>query len=1430
MSRTISLTLDAKTGGFVSGLRTAAKATKDFAVQADGFQKKHSQSLNTMADGLGKAGLVGAAGLGLVTKAAMDWESAWAGVQKTVDGTPEQMNQLESGLRGLAKELPATHGEIAAVAEAAGQLGIKVGDVKSFTKVMIDLGESTNLSAEEAATSLARFSNIMGTSSSDVGRLGATLVGLGNNYATTESEIMAMSMRLAGSGKQAGLTEGQVMGLAAAMSSVGIEAEAGGTAMSMILKKIGKAVDEGGGDLETFASAAGMTGDAFSKAFQEDASGALNSVITGLDSAAASGESMNTMLSDMGIKGIREADAMLRLAAAGDLVGKAMKQGSKEYSDGTALIEEANKRYATAESKVKMAWNGIKDAAIDAGSVVLPIIKNISDGVVGFTSMLSGIPAPIHSMGMALAVIGTAGALGAAGLIKVVTAVSDFRDAWTSIASTSEKAAAMMGRLGTSAKTLGKVMGIAAIAVVGFELAVAAYNANQPEPKSMEDFAKGAANVANGVTSINDQFRNIDFGQAQRYAGEINNIGDALSKLDPKDFEGKIASFGSTHLGINNGVTILRKELEGMDKALSAMVSSGDLDGASKVFREMASSAQEGGHSIEALTPYMQEYLGSLRQIANETGLSDQVTDAEILEWALSGIPPKAIAAAEGLSGVAKATADAAKQQPGMVKLTQDQEKALKEVGLAADGAVTSMGKFLDAMFAAGLATMSSREATATWNKTLRELDGSIKSTIKENKGLGTVLNKGATDFNKNTDAGLASMKMFHGTIQEGQTIAKTYAGDMSKSQADVQKQLESTYAAGIKTAMGFGMSEEAAIALTREVMGIPEDVDINTWMDDEARIMVEALTGQILEVPTDTEITFSTNVPEVSARLTEIHKQVQSVPDKSITISENSPIVIDALRSLGYIVTTLPDGRIRVSETGTTETGEKIDRTAGKKRTATINTKTITQAAETSINKTARERTATIRAIPFIGTAAAILDNLARTRTASIHAQVTGAPLVSAALNAIAARGGRANGGKIPGLVAGGRLPATGQGTDQIMGYSRKQGRVVAMLDDTEWVINKKSSNKYDRELAMINAGTFPKLPGFATGGKLSDLRFDLQRSLLRGDIDGSLSTVDKLFQMAQDSENGLGRTARNRLMSSGYSLERQIISLTKQSEKLATQLDKATQKRDELLSVQQGVRSQLGGETTLSSVMDMAVGRESGPVTAGDVRGAFNAKRNQLQRFVNLLAQLRKMGYGASIIQQVTDMGVNEGTLMAEALLKGSKADVQMINSHAKWIDEYANQAGTQVTNSMYAGGINAAQGLVSGLESQSKKVDDAFYKLGKQAESAFKRALGIKSPSRVMMAAADDTVEGAIIGTDKAAPRLEDSMKHLAERAANAYVMPMNATGYKAPTAADLAHTNASTQQPTPQVVQENNFYYPKEDHMSRGVERANQLLTL
>ena len=199
----------------------------------------------------------------LATKSAIDFESAFTGVTKTVDGTASELNNLREGIRKMAKEIPSSTTEIAKVSELAGQLGIKTKDIESFTRVMIDLGVSTNISAEEGASALAKFANVTNMSADDYSRLGSVIVDLGNNFATTEADIVEMGTRMGSTARQVGMTQAETMALATALSSLGVEGEAGASAMSKLMKKIQLAVETGSEDLENFAKVSGMTADEF---------------------------------------------------------------------------------------------------------------------------------------------------------------------------------------------------------------------------------------------------------------------------------------------------------------------------------------------------------------------------------------------------------------------------------------------------------------------------------------------------------------------------------------------------------------------------------------------------------------------------------------------------------------------------------------------------------------------------------------------------------------------------------------------------------------------------------------------------------------------------------------------------------------------------------------------------------------------------------------------------------------------------------------------------------------------------------------------------------------------------------------------------------------------------------------------------------------
>lgn len=405
------------------GLDTAKRKTKELGAEAKRVGKQmRTEFKEAMEDaapknmfdgarGLGTAalagGVAGAAVIGASANTAIGFESAFTGVRKTVDATEEEYAELRQEIRSMTKEIPATHEEIAAVAEAAGQLGISKTGLMGFTETMINLGEATNLASDEAATSLARFANITQMSEQNYERLGSTVVALGNNLATTESEIVAMGMRIAGAGAQVGMTESEIMAFSGALSSVGIEADAGGTAFSKVMVDMASEVATGGEKLGQFAKVAGMSAAEFKEAYQKDASGAIISFVEGLGRMSAAGDNVFGVLDELGLSEIRVRDALLRASGAGDLFRSSIELGSKAWEENLALSTEAGERYKTTESRLAILKNTLRDVGITLGDMLLPHIQSFAKNMGSLAEKFNNLPPGVQKFAAAVLLIGT---------------------------------------------------------------------------------------------------------------------------------------------------------------------------------------------------------------------------------------------------------------------------------------------------------------------------------------------------------------------------------------------------------------------------------------------------------------------------------------------------------------------------------------------------------------------------------------------------------------------------------------------------------------------------------------------------------------------------------------------------------------------------------------------------------------------------------------------------------------------------------------------------------------------------------------------------------------------------------------------------------------------------------------------------------------
>ncbi len=402
-AKTISIYMQV-TGPFAAQMGANAAATQHFGNSAHAGFGKAQAGMSRWAKTAKTVGTVSAiaiaAGLALSAKAAIDFESSFAGVRKTVEATEPQFQRLAEGIRAMAREIPIGVNELNRIAELGGQLGVDQSNLVEFTEIIAKIGVTTTLSTEAAAVGFARIDNIMQTGQKTFGNMGAAIVELGNNFATTEDEILAFALRIAPIGKTVGLTTDEILSIATAFASVGIPAERGGTALQKVFLRISDAAIDGGARLETFAQVANMTSESFQDLAKHDPAAALEAFVVGLGDVIKSGQSTTPIFEALGLSNERVRNSLLAIANASDVLVEAFDTGEEAYEDVNALNEEAAKRFETTASKLLLLKNELVDVGITIGQDLLPIILTFVEGIKSIGSWVGNLH-PIVQAGTA---------------------------------------------------------------------------------------------------------------------------------------------------------------------------------------------------------------------------------------------------------------------------------------------------------------------------------------------------------------------------------------------------------------------------------------------------------------------------------------------------------------------------------------------------------------------------------------------------------------------------------------------------------------------------------------------------------------------------------------------------------------------------------------------------------------------------------------------------------------------------------------------------------------------------------------------------------------------------------------------------------------------------------------------------------------------
>lgn len=1192
-----------KIGGDISGLTSATtKATSSIS----------NMGKRLTVAGAAMTGVFGAAtygmvkGIGASVSAAAKFETAWAGVTKTVDGNAKQMKALQRQILSVTKAMPQSTTEIFAVAEAAGQLGIQRKNIASFTKTMLDLGVSTNMTSDEAATALARLANITGMPQKNFDRLGATIVDLGNNFATTEKEITDMSLRLAGQGKQAGLSEHQILGLAAAMSSVGINAEAGGTAMSTVMKKIGMAVDRGGDKLTGFADLAGMSNKKFAEAWNKDAAGALDKVIHGLARSKKEGSNLTAVLNGLGIKGIRESDTLLRLAGNANLLTRALSTAKSGWRNNTALLNEANKRYKTFESQLALSKKVVTEFGRAIGTPIKDVLKNLLQNinavVIRMTKFVSAFteahPQAAKFAAKALLVVTALLALGTA-LGAILTALGLFLTALGTIKTA--VTAARVATLAFNASLMANPIGLIITAIVALVAGLVLFFTKTKTGQAIVTAAWNAIKTATVAV--------------------VNWILSAWQS---------VSSFLSTIWnGIKVGATMLWSGIVTIWKADIAIITA----------------------AWAAVSTFFSNLWRTITTVATTAWQSFSTTVMSIIQPFINIFMTTWQGVSTGLTSI----------WSGIKNIAQGAWNLIKNVILGPILLLIDLATGDFKGFQSHLTQIWNNIKAAgaqIWKGIKQVVSGYVKALVSLLKGL------------------WAGAKQYVITIWNGIKAAGSAIWNGIKAAI-------SAIAKGIVSSIKaqWNLLRSATSAIFKGIGSLASSVwkSIKSWVVNAAVSMVVGVVRKWEELKSKTMAAFVKvvafiknplkNVNLVSIGVNIIAGLIRGITGKAKELYAKAKGIADGIKNKlkGALGIHSPSKVMR------DEIGKWIP--AGIAVGIRGNQKQVLSAATSLGNKVQ----------------GAVEDGLSskKLKTSAINNVVRTIKTQQAQLKAVVTR--------------------------------RKNTTKKLTQLNKQLVATPKTKKTASKRSSLANQITTAKnqLAGYNAQVKAINNRIKTSQSKLK------TLAIDK-----KQASQALGLAS---IQSFIKKQTNKLVSIAKQRDTIVAKLKDANKKLSDLTK-----ESKKYAEDAAKTITDYAsVTNLQGTTNlkASDIDTYLQQRVKAIKTFQTNIAKLRKKGVNKNIIEDILNAGVDGGSAYAKALAGADSKTITSINKTQKSIETASKSMGTAAANAMYGAGINAAKGLIKGLESQQKALNKQADKIGASIVKAIKKKLKIHSPSRTL-----------------------------------------------------------------------------------------------
>lgn len=886
-----------------SGTLTSEELAAATAAHAESVQELEdslsgaTDETTDFATELGKV-TAAAGGLAVVAAAAMDFEAAMAGVKKTVEGSPEQIQALSTQIKQLSIELGLSSEAVADIAAQGGQLGIPIEQLGEFTEMAGKMSIAFGVSADEAAESAAQLANVFSISMQDVEALGDAINTLGNNTAATEPDIVNAMVRIGGTAKQFGLAEEQAAALTAAFIALGKTPEVAATAINGLLTKLQTAGVQGK-DFQEALDGIGLSADQLATDISANPQAALSDFLQTLSTLDDQQRSIATFK----LFGQEYADDVNLLVGSLGTYNDALGLTADKNKTAGAMQTEFEAQMSTSEAATARANAALEALTQTLGQYLLPIISATADGVADVAGavnsfaesfpmltqlvvLVAGAQVGMVALKSAMALAGAAG-VGAGTSISAGMAIAN-----KSILGTTGLANTLLGRL----TSISGLFAVAGAWTIGTALGDSLYENSSAVRSFGDELGRGVAYLDAIVTdrSFDDVRNNFETSAeaAERLANAQKNVVQTVDELVVAEEAAATAALEQANANrqLVNEIFIAEANVKQMTSALTEMAVNGEAN--STAYKNLSNDLDETRTRLEAMhLEAKQNNLGELLKTdldqASEsfkalgldvdeftTGINTQATQAlsafsvvaKLAEddttklaraynaasnqvgtnvQAQAMLQQQLLASTNGNSQLAEEVKRVALEQKNAKSAADDQAAALNRLGISMDAVNQSMS-------ASGLEMVTTLRNGITAIKAQATSADALKTALTQALDTSISAAKTKADFEAINqtlrDAGVAGkvsadqMKILQAGLQGGATAASAAATAIAnQSKALTDNTIANTYNSDAHRANAYA-KEQAALAAEKAAAAVAK----STQNESASLAFMQQVTGAI--------------------------------------------------------------------------------------------------------------------------------------------------------------------------------------------------------------------------------------------------------------------------------------------------------------------------------------------------------------------------------------------------------------------------------------------------------------------------------------------------------------------------------------------------------------------------------------------------------